>query len=327
MLKTPDAETALLTRCLSDLVLLRGPLNHLAGNGFLVHRVADEATRSVTQLATLVWFPPAAPACRQYPEGYPVAPEVLAALPTLGDGPGIVVVRPAENPWIGELVTALVRASGRELNHRTLAEKAAEFDADQVYVIAIEDGRACGFAAAYQHTSNLILSTTNATGFIPEGCMFVPPLVGMTIPCTELVWVADRWRGVGLADALVRTMAEAFEMPVAKMAYGLPFSRAGFRLVRRVVGDQFIAAAQQIGAVMLPLSQESRLAPCHHRIAVSAEQSEQVLGEMSRCGIDPGSVIDAAQVRPQAIQLPRSAVRSSAKKRPKRMFRAHRHAV
>jgi len=126
-------------------------------------------------------------------------------------------------------------------------------------VVAVRDNRVVGWLSAHETTGPLLVATAGRDWFDAPRCLFVPPLK-KPHPAVESVWVARDFRRSSIASEMVRAAAATWGLRPTELAYGLPFSRAGFRLARSVTGGRFLAATPFVVAGAADGADASRLA-------------------------------------------------------------------
>lgn len=251
-------------------VLLRHPLNDRMAQHFLIQRLVYPSTGHVVQLAVVLFAPPHAnPAL--HPDGYPLG-DSGAAIGTPGGQRIVAIHSPRSLPAVAGLNERLRSVAYREITGDDKPDP--EFDPD-VAMLAVKDDRVCGYATGGRVTTNLVRIESAAQGVLAERTTIIPAMEGMRVPCADMVWVAAGHRRAGLAAILLRHLAAALESEPRQIAYLLPFTQGGLRLVQRFVGLQFLAAADEVLALSLPLADEEQLSPCHTRKVVT----EQTVGE------------------------------------------------
>ena len=126
-------------------------------------------------------------------------------------------------------------------------------------VIAVKDNRMVGWVSGQPTEAALLMAGTTPDGFDAGSCSFMPPLK-VAVPAIELAWVAKNHRGQGVASELARALASEWKLPPSRVAYGLPFTRAGFALARAVAGPRFLASTQGIMTHLVTASDAAGLA-------------------------------------------------------------------
>lgn len=215
----------------------------------------------VVAMGTLAWMPPVCPVVR-HPDGVPLpGPCPEGILSPQADHPiDLIGYDEFHHEAFGNAVTR-DGTFGRSEGHRC--------------VVAVRNARLIGWASGHNANSSLLIAATNSDGFDVGASSFLPPLK-TRVPCIECVWVAKDHRGTGLGAELIRALSATWGLTPDRVAYGLPFSRAGFHLVRATVGPQFLCAAQSISALRLTAQNASRLARPDARIEVPAIPPELV---------------------------------------------------
>jgi GNAT superfamily N-acetyltransferase len=135
----------------------------------------------------------------------------------------------------------------------------------------------------------MLLIQSEGEGIKADRVTFIPAAKGVEFPACDIVWTASGYRRRGIGMVLLDAMAKYFRVTPGRLAYDLPLSDRGFRLVRRFAGDRFIGATNRMITVAVPLEEESRLAPCHFRRVLDASESDitKMEGHLASLGYEP----------------------------------------
>jgi GNAT superfamily N-acetyltransferase len=229
-----------------QIIFLGKPGSELVRDSYLIQHLRH-ADGSVTALATLAWVPRILRPLVLHPAGF--------ALPR-PQADGVYSEFGADTEWVD--------AQGYGAFHAhifgTPADDTAEACAAMTSVVRVIDGRIVAWVSGRLTDSALLIALTTAAGFNAKDCVFLPPLRSK-IPSVEIAWVAENYRGRGIAAELVRALTARWGLTPDRVAYTLPFTSAGFQLARSVAGPRFVAVTQGIITMLVAANEAGTLAP------------------------------------------------------------------
>ena len=258
-----DARSIGLDEGVARRILMRGPASDHIREHFLIHRVVCEPEGWVGQVAACLLQP-----AHDHP---PLFPDGVPLSAYRGDLPGgrgrrlVGIDRPGADPVLSGLNEALRRVACREITGVDREEES--FDPDHV-ILALEDDRVCGYITGGRSRENLVRIDSTPGGIRTDRAVIVPAMEGLDPPGIGMAWVAARHRRGRLALTMMAAMARRLASAPARLLYMAPFTAAGFGLVRRFAGPRFLAGADQVVRITVPLADEEELCPAHVRTVV-----------------------------------------------------------
>jgi GNAT superfamily N-acetyltransferase len=240
--------------------------------GFAFQRVVDPASRRVLQVAVQLILTDHAhtPA---YPNGVTIPSEYRSNMPVLEGHQQLLMKSPRQEPWFAGLDQMMCEIAMAESTSGV--QRVSDLVPD-VAALALDDDRVVGYACGECTPRNMVAIMSEPGTINPARIVILPQSSSFKFPSVCILWTAASYRRAGIARTLIEGIARAFNARPQDLAYEVPFSSAGLRLVQGIVGLKFMASAPRMVMTNAPLDQEHWLTGCHSR-AVMAEGNAEAM--------------------------------------------------